>query len=180
MSCCVPNCPFRDKYLKQISFCVPQDPDARSTWERVLRINFDNNSRVCRRHFSDSDIIETWVPGVGDDNYAMCLNKPMLRDEAIPVRVREMDSYNDGSIILNDKTNISENIGTGCGDVHDLLSSINSDHCYTTIQIQEHKVAEVNHNFGAGTMNGLKRDADLFNVELTSSISKRIKPSQTW
>lgn len=30
----------------------------------------------------------------------MCLNKPMLRDEAIPIQVREMDRYNDGSIIL--------------------------------------------------------------------------------
>ncbi|XP_060869797.1 uncharacterized protein LOC132944457 isoform X2 [Metopolophium dirhodum] len=178
MSCCVPNCPFRDKCLKQISFRVPQDLIARSTWERVLGINFDNNSRVCRQHFGDGDIIETWVPGVGDDEYAM--NKPMLRDEAIPIRVREMDRYNDGSIILNDKTNISNNIGTSCGDVRDLLSSINSDHCYTTMQIQEHKVAEVIHDFGAGTANGLKRDAALFNVDLTSSISKRLKPSQTW
>lgn len=69
MSCCVPNCPFRDKYLKNISFCVPQDLNARSTWERVLGINFDNNSRVCRQHFSDIDIIETCVPGVEDDKY---------------------------------------------------------------------------------------------------------------
>jgi len=68
MSCCVPNCPFRDKYLKNISFCVPQDLNARSTWERVLGINFDNNSRVCQ-HFSNIDIIETCVPGVEDDKY---------------------------------------------------------------------------------------------------------------
>ncbi|XP_022174635.1 uncharacterized protein LOC111036775 isoform X2 [Myzus persicae] len=109
-----------------------------------------------------------------------CLKNPGLCDEAIPVRVGGIDLYNDGSIILNDRTNISNNIGTSCGDGHDVLSSINSDHCYTTIQIQENKIAEVNHDSDVNTMNGLKRDAALFNVELTSSLSKRIKPSQTW
>jgi len=56
-----------------------------------------------------------------------------------------------------------------------VLSSINSDHCYTTTQVQENTIAEVNHEADASTMIGLKRDAALFNVELTSSISKRIK-----
>lgn len=71
MTCCVPNCPFRDKYLKQSSFCVPQDLNARSIWERVLGVNLHNNSRVCRQHFSDSDVIETWVSGIGDDKYTV-------------------------------------------------------------------------------------------------------------
>jgi len=70
MSCCVPNCLFRDKYLNQSSFCVPQDLNARSKWERALGVNLDDNSRVCRQHFSDSDI-ETWVSGVGDDKYTV-------------------------------------------------------------------------------------------------------------
>lgn len=44
--------------------------------------------------------METWVPEVGDGKYTTCLNKPVLRDEAIPIGVREMDRYNDGSVIL--------------------------------------------------------------------------------
>jgi len=47
------------------------------------------------------------------------------------------------------------------------------DHCYTAIKPQENKIDEIVNN--TSTIIYLKRDAPLFNVELTSSIPKRLK-----
>lgn len=91
-----------------------------------------------------------------------------------------MDLNNDGSIFLNDINTVSINTGTSCREVHDSISSINSDHCYTTAQMQENNVAVVNCDSATSPINSLKRDTALFNVQLTSSISKRMKPSETW
>jgi len=72
MSCCVPNCLFRDKYLKQIRFYIPKDLSLKYEWEKALKINFQNNNyRVCRQHFRDSDIVDSWVSGTGDSKYTV-------------------------------------------------------------------------------------------------------------
>ncbi|XP_050060677.1 uncharacterized protein LOC126551448 isoform X2 [Aphis gossypii] len=151
MSCCVPNCLFRDKYLKQSRFYIPKDLSLRYEWEKALKINFqNNNSRVCRQHFRDSDIIDSWVSGTGDSKYTVCLKIPKLRNGAIPIPVPDSPD--------------------------NLISSINSiniDHCYAAKKPQENNIAETIHN--TGIINNLKRNAPLFNIE---SIPKRLKVEQ--
>jgi len=71
MPCCIPNCPSHDKYVKISSFKVPINIALRSEWENVLGISLTNNSRVCRNHFKNHDVIDTWVSENGISKYTV-------------------------------------------------------------------------------------------------------------
>lgn len=45
-------------------------------WEKFLDTLLTSVSRVCIKHFKNSDIINTWVSGNGNNNYSMSFKIP--------------------------------------------------------------------------------------------------------
>ncbi|XP_025199778.1 uncharacterized protein LOC112597783 [Melanaphis sacchari] len=84
MPCCVPLCP--SNALKVSAFGVPKNETLKLEWERVLGVSFKPNSKVCRRHFREEDIIDTWVSGQGFSKYTIDLKRPSLQKGAVPIR----------------------------------------------------------------------------------------------
>jgi len=71
MSCCVPLCPF--KGLKPSTFGVPKVTSLKHKWEQVLDTTLKKSSRVCRYHFKNEDIKDTWVSGQGFSKYTVII-----------------------------------------------------------------------------------------------------------
>lgn len=68
--CCVNGCNESSK----TKFGVPiKDIDV---WEKSLGTQLTSVSRVCAKHFNNSDIINTWVSGNGNNKYSVSFKKP--------------------------------------------------------------------------------------------------------
>jgi len=67
MPCCVPLCP--SNALKVSSFGVPKNETLKLKWEKALGVTLKPHFRVCRRHFKEEDITDTWESGKGSNKY---------------------------------------------------------------------------------------------------------------
>jgi len=63
--CCVNGCHESSK----TKFGVPIKDIA--VWEKSLGTQLTSVSRMCAKHFKNSDIINTWVSGSGNNKYFM-------------------------------------------------------------------------------------------------------------
>lgn len=124
MRCCVASCKTNKSKTTKISlFGIPKTDALRFDWEKALGVRFKNSSRVCRDHFKEADIIDTWVSGKGLTKYTISLKKPTLRKGAIPIPICTASS-------------ISQNLDSSVAQVkvpkefEVLVSNINNDHCY--------------------------------------------------
>lgn len=72
MRCSVPSCYSKPIKTNKISlFGVPKTDALRLEWEKALGIRLRTTSKVCRDHFKDEDIIDTWVSGKGLSKYTV-------------------------------------------------------------------------------------------------------------
>lgn len=69
ITCSVRLCPY--KSLKVSTFGVPKAIPLRLEWEKALSTKFKDRSRVCRNHFKNEDITDTWVSGQGFSKYTV-------------------------------------------------------------------------------------------------------------
>lgn len=75
MRCCVASCKTNKSKTTKISlFGIPKTDALRFDWEKALGVNFKASSRVCRDHFKEADIIDTWVSGKGLTKYTVNIN----------------------------------------------------------------------------------------------------------
>lgn len=72
MRCCVASCKTNKSKTSKISlFGIPKTDTIRFEWEKALGVRFKSSSKVCRDHFKEADIIDTWVSGKGLTKYTV-------------------------------------------------------------------------------------------------------------
>ncbi|XP_016659235.1 uncharacterized protein LOC100574211 isoform X2 [Acyrthosiphon pisum] len=140
MRCCVASCKTNKSKATKISlFGIPKTDALRLDWEKALGVFFKTSSRVCRDHFKEEDIIDTWVSGKGLTKYTISLKKPTLRKGAIPIPIRTASP-------------ISQNFDSSVAQVkvpkefEVLVSNINNDHCYYSGKGNTTKITSPSHD----------------------------------
>uniref|UniRef100_A0A2S2PH77 THAP-type domain-containing protein n=1 Tax=Schizaphis graminum TaxID=13262 RepID=A0A2S2PH77_SCHGA len=130
MPCCVPLCP--SNALKVSSFRVPKNETLKLEWERVLGVSFKPNSKVCRRHFREEDVIDTWESGQGFSKYTIDLKRPSLQKGAVPIRSASSISkirVSEDSKSCNHIDTVSKK-GISSNSKSSKVLKISTDHCY--------------------------------------------------
>lgn len=69
MPCCAPLCP--SNAVKVSLFGVPKNETLKLKWEKALGVSLKPHSKVCRRHFREEDITDTWESGEGSSKYVV-------------------------------------------------------------------------------------------------------------
>jgi len=73
MRCCA--CSNKTSKTSKISlFGVPKTDTLKSEWKKALGVRLTASSKVCRDHFKEEDIIDTWVSGQGLNKYTVNIN----------------------------------------------------------------------------------------------------------
>ncbi|XP_035218648.1 THAP domain-containing protein 2-like, partial [Stegodyphus dumicola] len=89
-TCCVPNCRGNYPNTEKVQmFSIPKSDSLRSKWLRAIhRQNFipSNHSKVCEKHFVESDIERTVEHFDEKKGTSIKINliRPRLRKDAVP------------------------------------------------------------------------------------------------
>lgn len=68
--CCV----SKTHKISNTLFGIPVDPNLKRQWEEALGITLKKSFRVCETHFKQSDVINTWESGKGENKYTVFIN----------------------------------------------------------------------------------------------------------
>jgi len=107
-----------------------------------LDTTLKKSSRVCRYHFKNEDIKDTWVSGQGFSKYTISLKRPKLRDNAVPIHTEppeivelspDMIIESDTIEIEDDPPESSDVTSSKSPETSTVISHIQSDHCYNLI-----------------------------------------------
>jgi len=111
---------------------VPKNETLKLEWERVLGVSFKPNSKVCRRHFREEDVIDTWESGKGFSKYTIDLKRPSLQKGAVPIRsassISKVQVSEDSKSYIHIDT-VSKK-GISSVSKSSKVSKIPADHCY--------------------------------------------------
>ncbi|XP_027845854.2 uncharacterized protein LOC114126166 [Aphis gossypii] len=128
MRCCV--CSNKTSKTSKISlFGIPKTDTLKSEWKKALGVRLTASSKVCRDHFKEEDIIDTWVSGQGLNKYTISLKRPKLRNGAIPINLRSFCT--DSSVSQNFESSVVQ--VKSPNEV--LISNINNEHCYYKVNV---------------------------------------------